>query len=151
MTKDKIKLIIEIIIFICILCAITFVYYFGGKETETEEEGEVKIVKITDDNFDEEVLNSEKPVILEFSSNSCPPCITMLSTMINIAKNNEDIKVASVNSEENSDNLLKEFNIEAYPTIIIFKDGEIKKTFLGVTSEETLLNEVEEWRDSNEN
>lgn len=150
MKKDKIKIIIELIIFICILCTITFVYYFGGKDIQVEKDGEVNIIKITDDNFEEEVLNSEKPVILEFSSNSCPPCITMLSTMINIAKNNEDIKVGSVNSEDNTSNLLKEYNIEAFPTIIIFKNGEIQKVFLGVTSEEAIMNEIEEWRNINE-
>lgn len=144
MTKEKIKLIVEIILFICILVAITFLYYFGNKTLETEESSGVNLVKITDENFEEEVLDSEKPVILEFSSNSCPPCVTMVSTMVHIAKNNEDIKVASVNSDDsNTADLLDTYAIEAFPTILIFKDGEVVEEFVGVTSEETLLAAVQ--------
>lgn len=142
MNKDKIKLIIEIAIFVIALFGITYIYYFGGKEIPDEnDQTEVKMVKVTNDNFEEEILKSDKTVILEFSSNSCPPCITMISTMINIAKENDDIKVASVNSDEdNTSDILKEYNIEAYPTILIFEDGKLKKSFVGVTSEEDLLN-----------
>ena len=108
-----------------------------------EEAGEVGIVKVNDDNFEEEVLNSEKTVVLEFSSNSCPPCLTMIPTMINIAKNNEDIKVVNVNtSEENTSKVAEKYNIQAYPTIYIIKNGEVVKEFIGATSEENILKEL---------
>lgn len=136
MDKKKITLIIEIVLFVGALFALTFVYYFKGNDTETtEEEASVNIVKITDDNFEEEVLKSDKPVILEFFSNSCPPCLMMAPTMINIAKNHEDIKVATINSSDaDTAKTVKNFNIEAYPTIIIFKDGLSHKVFIGATS-----------------
>jgi len=143
MKKDKIKLIVEIVLFVGALCGITFFYYFGGDKVVEEETSDVKLVKVTEDNFKEEVLKSDKPVILEFSSNSCPPCITMISTMINIAKNNSDIKVASVNSDEdNTSKILEKYEINAFPTILIFKEGEVVKTFVGVTSEDALLKEI---------
>lgn len=144
MNKDKIKLIIEIVLFIGALGGITFFYYFGDdKEPVEEKVSDVKLVKVTEDNFKEEVLKSEKSVVLEFSSNSCPPCITMISTMINIAKNNPDIKVASVNSDEDhTSKILEDYEISAFPTILIFKDGEVVKSFVGVTSEEAILKEV---------
>lgn len=143
MKNNKVRLLIEIVLFIGALCIITFVYYFGGEGEQTEEgQEEVGIVEITDDNFEEEVLNSQVPVILEFSSNSCPPCLTMIPTMIDIAKNNKDIKVGSVNSESNTSQIIEDYNIEAYPTIIIFNNGEVQKVFIGVTSEDTILQEV---------
>jgi len=139
--SNKIKLIIEIVVFIGALCAITGFYYFGDNNVESEEEYEkVGIIKVTDDNYEEEILKSDKPVILEFSSNSCPPCLTMIPTMINIAKNNKDIKVVNVNtSNENTAKITKEFEVEAYPTIYILKDGKVIDKIIGATSEENLL------------
>lgn len=139
--NNKIKLIIEIVIFVGALCAITGFYYFGGNESVSEEDYEkVGIVKVNDDNFLEEVLKSDRPVILEFSSNSCPPCLTMIPTMIKIAKNNKDIKVVNVNiSDDNTSKIAKEYNIEAYPTIYVLRDGEVVEVFIGATNEENLL------------
>lgn len=144
MKNNKVKLLIEIAIFIGALGVITAIYYFDGNDIPEEEEvEEVGIVKINDDNLEKEVLKSEKTVILEFSSNSCPPCLTMIPTMINIAKNNKDIKVANINSsEDNTSKTLKKYNIEAFPTIIIFKNGEVAKQFVGATSEETIMREI---------
>lgn len=144
MEKKKLKLIIEIILFIVALGAITLIYYFtGNNEIDEEEMTNIGIVKITDNNFEEEIINSDKPVVLEFFSNSCPPCLTMVPTMINIAKNNDDVKVATVNtSEAESSETVKKYNIEAFPTIVIIKNGETKKTFIGATSEESIMKEL---------
>ena len=74
--NKKIKLVIEIVIFVLVLGIIGAVYYYNVNKKEViKEAGSVGIVKITDSNFEEEVLNSDKTVILDFSSNSCPPCV----------------------------------------------------------------------------
>ena len=145
MDKKKINLIIEVVLFIIVLCIITFVYYFTGKKTNTGElPSDVGIIAVNDDNFEEEVLNSGKPVVLEFSSNMCPPCLLMVSTMINIAKNNENIKVVTINtSENNTSEVSKKYNVEATPTILIIENGEIQKTFIGVTSEKSIQDELD--------
>lgn len=101
MDKKKISLIIEATLFIAILCIITFVYYFTGEKTKTDElPSDVGIIAVNDSTFEEEVLNSEKIVVLEFSSNMCPPCLIMVPTMINIAKKNENVKVVTVNTSD---------------------------------------------------
>ena len=64
------------------------------KNTQAYED--IKIVKVNDSNFEKEILQSKKPVILEISSTSCPPCLIMIPTLISIAKNYSDIKIASV-------------------------------------------------------
>ena len=88
MDKKKISVIVEIVIFIAILGGITFFYYFSGNDKKSAEEfSKVGIIKVNDENFEAEVLKSDKPVVLEFSSNMCPPCLTMVPTLISIAKN----------------------------------------------------------------
>ncbi len=141
MEKKKIKLIIEITLFIIALIAITFIYYFGSnQELKEEDKTEVGIINVTDENFEKEVLSSDKPVVLEFYSNMCPPCLTMIPTMINLAKNNKNIKVATVNnSDTNTKEIVEKYEITATPTIIIFENGEIKNTFVGVISEDNIL------------
>ena len=143
MNKKKIGLIIEISIFILVLGTITFLYYFTDNKNDIEETSEVNILKITDENFQEEVLNSKVPVILEFSSNMCPPCLTMVPTLISIAKNNEKVKVATINtSDDNTKKTSEEYNINATPTIMVFKDGAIIETFIGATSEEKIMSVI---------
>lgn len=109
--NKKVKLIIEIVIFIVVLCGITGIYYFGNvnKKQNEEEAISVGIIKVTDENFNTEVLESDKPVIVEFTSNSCPPCVSLLPTLINIAKNNKDVKVATM-------------NIDAKKVVILFQN-----------------------------
>lgn len=143
--NKKVKLIIEIVIFIIALLALTSIYYFGtsNKEEVAEEAANVGVVKITDENFESEIINSEKPVILEFSSNSCPPCVAMLTTLIDIAKNNKEIKVATINIDaEENEKTLSKYTIEGTPTIMIFENGSVKSTLVGAVSEEQIMKEL---------
>ena len=144
MDKKKISVIVEIVIFIVILGGITFFYYFSGNNKKSAEEfSKVGIIKVNDENFKEEVLNSDKPVVLEFSSNMCPPCLTMVPTLISIAKNNQDIKVVTLNtSDDDTKKTAEKYEVEATPTIMILKDGEVVKTFVGATTEATIMQEL---------
>lgn len=142
--NKKIKLVIEIVIFVLVLGIIGAVYYYNVNKKEViKEAGSVGIVKITDSNFEEEVLNSDKTVILDFSSNSCPPCVAMLTTLIDIAKNNQDVKVATINiDEEGTEDTVSKYKVSATPTIIIFKDGSDIKTLVGAVNEDKIMSEV---------
>lgn len=143
--NKKVKLIIEITIFIAILGIITGIYYFSGsnKEELEAEAGSVGVVKITDENFSQEILNSEQPVILEFSSNSCPPCVAMLTTLIDIAKNNKDLKVATINvdAKECADTMAR-YQVDGTPTLMIFEDGEVTSTLVGAVDKDTIMAEL---------
>ena len=142
--SKKVKLIIGIVIFVCILGVIGSFYYVNMSNEEVLEDAvSVGVVKITDENFEEEVLNSDKPVILDFSSNSCPPCVAMMTTLIDIAKNNKDIKVATLNVDSKEcEDIIKEYLVNATPTIMIFKNGEVTSTLVGAVSEEKIMSEV---------
>lgn len=144
MDKKKISVIVEVVVFILVLGGITFFYYFSGNDKDLKEETKsVGIIDVNDGNFEAEILNSEKVVVLEFSSNMCPPCLTMVPTLISIAKNNPDIKVATLNtSNEDAKKTAEKYEVEATPTIMILKDGEVVKTFIGATSEDTIMAEI---------
>ena len=89
---------------------------------------DIRIVKVDDSNFEKEILHSKTPVILEFSSTSCPPCLVMIPTLIGIAKNYRDIKVASVGIDEPGiDKIKNTLPIQAFPTFFLIKDGQIVK------------------------
>lgn len=144
MDKKKISVIVEVVIFILVLASITFFYYFSGNDNSAKEETKsLGIIDVNDENFEAEVLNSDKVVVLEFSSNMCPPCLTMVPTLISIAKNNPDIKVVTLNtSNDDAKKTAEKYEVEATPTIMILKDGEVVKTFIGATSEDTIMAEI---------
>ena len=142
--SKKVKLIIGIVIFVCILGVIGSFYYVNMSNEEVLEDAvSVGVVKITDENFEKEVLKSDKPVILDFSSNSCPPCVAIMTTLIDIAKNNKDIKVATLNVDSKKcEDIIKEYPASATPTIMIFKNGEVTSTLVGAVNEEKIMSEV---------
>ena len=101
---------------------------------------DIRIVKVDDSNFEKEILHSKTPVILEFSSTSCPPCLVMIPTLIGIAKNYRDIQVASVGIDEpNIEKIKNTLPIQAFPTFFLIKDGQIVNRLVGVVKEEQLL------------
>ena len=80
-------------------------------------------ITITTENFDAEVLHSEKPVLLDFWASWCGPC-RMLSPIVDeVAEERSDVKVGKVNVDEQPD-LAAQFGVMSIPTLIVFKNGE---------------------------
>ncbi len=105
---------------------------------------DIKIVKVNDSNFEREILRSKTPVILEVSSTSCPPCLVMIPTLIGIAKNYSDIKVATVGIDEPGiDNIKATLPIQAFPTFFLIKDGKVINRLVGVVKEQELLSALQ--------
>lgn len=98
-------------------------------------------LKITDNNFEQEVINSDKTTIVDFYADWCTPCKMMSPIIDNIAEENNNIKVAKLNVDESED-IASKYNIMSIPTIIIFKNGKEEKRFVGVTDKEIILNEL---------
>lgn len=113
---------------------------FSGVFAAAGDDDDIRIVKVDDGNFEREILNSDRPVILEFSSTSCPPCLIMIPTLIGIAKNYRDIKVASVGIDEpNIEKIKNTFDIRAFPTFYFIRDGKIVDMKMGALKENELL------------
>ena len=129
--------------FLALACAVFFMAgamtHASANVIQTYNE-DIKIVKVNDSNFESEILKSKKPVILEISSTSCPPCLIMIPTLISIAKNYSDIKIASVGIDEPGIEKIKaSLPIQAFPTFFLIKDGKIVNKLVGAVKEEELL------------
>ena len=80
-------------------------------------------IHVNKNNFREEVLNSEKPVLVDFWAPWCGPCRMVLPIIEEIAEENEDIKVAKINVDEEPE-LANQFGVMTIPTLYVFKNGE---------------------------
>lgn len=98
----------------------------------------MSVLKITSENFEKEVLQSEKPVLVDFWAGWCGPC-RMLSPIIDeIAEARDDIKVGKINVDEEGD-LAMQFRVMSIPTLVVIKNGEVTNRSLGVISKEEVL------------
>ena len=99
-------------------------------------------INITNENFENEVMNSDKPVILDFWAGWCGPCQMLTPIIDEIAEETKgSIKVGKINVDEESD-LARRFQVMSIPTIVSIKDGEMIDKIIGVQSKETILNMV---------
>ena len=91
-------------------------------------------IVLNEENFEKEVINSEGTAIVDFYADWCGPCKMMSPVIDKIAEENVvNVKVGKVNVDENQD-LAEKYRIMSIPTIIVFKNGSISKTFVGLTS-----------------
>ncbi len=96
------------------------------------------MLEITKDNFENEVLKNEKPVLLDFWASWCGPCRMIAPTVEEIAKENPDILVGKVNVDD-EEALAVQFGIVSIPTIVAIKNGEITGQLVGVRPKEEIL------------
>lgn len=100
------------------------------------------MLTITKDNFEQEVLKSDKKVLVDFWASWCGPC-RMLSPIIDeVAKETDKVKVGKVNVDEESD-LATQFAVMSIPTLILFENGKPIKQVVGVQSKTAILNMIE--------
>ena len=102
-----------------------------------------EIKHITSENFEKEVLNSDRIVILDFWATWCGPCNRLTPVLEKIASENSDIKIAKADIDnENVKELKERYEVKGYPTMIIFKNGEEVKRILGYREESEILKEI---------
>ncbi|HET9367282.1 MAG TPA: thioredoxin [Candidatus Udaeobacter sp.] len=101
------------------------------------------VIKLDESNFDREVTQDDKPVIVDFWAEWCGPCKMIAPLLDEIAREKADaVKVAKVNVDENQSLSLK-YNIRAIPALLFFKNGQLRDQVTGVTSKKDLLNRIE--------
>ena len=102
----------------------------------------MSVIKLTSENFENEVLNSEKIILVDFYADWCGPCKMMSPVIDEIAEEKNNIKVCKLNVDDAQDIAVK-YNVMSIPTIIILKNGQGIKRFIGVTSKDNILNALD--------
>ncbi len=105
---------------------------------KTKEILKMSVIEITKANFEEEVINSDKPVLLDFWAVWCPPCKRLSPLVDLIAEENPQIKVGKVNTDEEQELAMK-FSISSIPTLIFFKNGKVITTSVGEISKPEIM------------
>ncbi len=96
-----------------------------------------KVMTLTESNWHAEVINSDRPVVVDFWAPWCGPCRIIAPIIEELAQELENAKFGKLNTDENP-NIAMQYGIRAIPTIMVFKNGEVVDTRIGVQPKEAL-------------
>lgn len=97
----------------------------------------MSVIKISKENFASEVLNSNKPVLLDFYADWCGPCRMVGPIVSEIANERSDVKVGKINVEEQPE-LAAQFQVMSIPMLAVIKNGKIENQVVGYRSKEQI-------------
>jgi thioredoxin 1 len=102
----------------------------------------MKLVEITDDNFETEVTNSDKPVLIDFWAVWCGPCKLIASIVEELATEYDGkVKIGKLDVDSNQQTSIK-FGVRSIPTLLLFKDGKLKETIIGAVPKKNIVDKL---------
>ena len=106
-----------------------------------KEENSMDVKKVNDETFEQEVLKSNIPVLVDFYADWCGPCKMLSPTVDEVAQENDDIKVVKVNVDESQNTAIK-YQVMSIPTLVVIKNGNEVNRSVGVIDKEEVLNMI---------
>ncbi len=102
----------------------------------------MKPIEITDENFESEVIKSDKPVLIDFWAVWCGPCKMIAPIVEELASEyNGRIKIGKLDVDSNQQTSIK-FGVRSIPTLLLFKDGKLKDTIIGAVPKKHLVDKI---------
>ena len=101
----------------------------------------MSVITLTKNNFENEVMKSDKPVLIDFWAPWCGPCRMVSPVIDEIAEKADNFKVAKVNVDEQGE-LAQAFKVMSIPTLVVVKDGKVTSQAVGVRPKEQILQMV---------
>lgn len=150
MKKKIIWFIIFALLIVVIVVASIFINkkgleMLGSEQTnminENKEEESMNVIKVNDNNFEEEVLKSNIPVLVDFYADWCGPCKMLSPTVDEVAAENDDIKVVKVNVDESQEVAIK-YQVMSIPTLVVIKNGNEVNRSVGLIDKEEILSMI---------
>ena len=151
MKKKAIWFIIFALLVVVIVAASIFINkkgleYLQGKEqsniiNENKEEESMEVLKVNDNTFEQEVLKSNIPVLVDFYADWCGPCKMLSPTVDEVAQENDDVKVVKVNVDESQDTAIK-YQVMSIPTLVVIKNGNEVNRSVGLIDKSEILNMI---------
>ena len=105
---------------------------------KSKEEIGMELFKVNSDNFDEEVLNSDKTVLIDFYADWCGPCKMFAPIIDEVANENQNIKVVKINIDDNQD-IAAKYQIMSIPTLVIVRNGNEVARSVGVIDKDKII------------
>jgi len=140
--KNKILIAIATLFFVIGMIILSIYLNSRNKvEISNEEESGMEIMKVTSANFEEEVLNSDKTVLIDFYADWCGPCKMFSPVVEAVAAENEDIKVVKIDVDNAQDIAIK-YQVMSIPTTVVIKDGKEVNRAVGMMSKSDLVEMV---------
>ena len=140
--KKKILILVATVVFIVGMILLSkFLNDRNKVEISNEEESTMEVMKVTSSNFEEEVLNSDKTVLIDFYADWCGPCKMFSPIVESVAEENEDIKVVKIDVD-NAQDLAIKYQVMSIPTIVVIKNGQEVNRNVGVVSKSQIVEMV---------
>ena len=98
----------------------------------------MKVIEATTATFENEVLKSDKPVLVDFNADWCGPCQMLKPTIEQLSDERDDVKFVSVNIDENDD-LAYDYNVSSIPGLVLFRDGAEAKRSVGLKPKSEII------------
>jgi len=148
--KEKFKIIFLVILFLLILVGIkllldnqneSFIQNQINNENSINNNVQSNVLEVDDENFESEVLKSDKTVLIDFYADWCGPCKVLSPIVEEVASENDDIKVVKINIDE-AIIIANQYGIMSIPTLVVIKNGEEVNRTVGVISKTEIIDMV---------